>query len=181
MKSLFLFLLVFLMLISSAFGQKGAITFGFNWEAISKGGFTLGYFFTDRFSIEAHFGGVPHIFTWGLSGKFKPFKEHNKLYIISGISKIIGFSYIRPDSLGNKYFESGSTLGINFGIGHESLIKKSKWRFLFEFGLFKGYPQKMKRIIIKENEADQVIDLPLEKKLASSGFLGFGFIRYSKK
>jgi len=161
--------------------QKGALTAGFNWEIFTRGGFTIGYFFSDDISFEIHAGGMPHFLTGGISMKYQPLNNNNNFYLISGIATLLSFSHYR-DSLSNTQSTESTFIGLNAGCGYEVNIKNNRWKLPLEIGTFLsvwGIRKKWTTIpvtgmwLTQEEVRKGCFPIPLP-------FLGFGVTWYSR-
>ncbi|MGB3341429.1 MAG: hypothetical protein WBB37_08110 [bacterium] len=167
-------------LVSFSFAQKGAVTLGFNWEVFSRGGLTVGYNFLDDFAVELHAGGLPHIFTGGLSLKYQPLDANS--YFISGIAVLLTNSH-QSDSLSNTIFWENTFLGVNTGYGYEVNIKDNRWKIPIEGGVFLPvWVMRRKWTAVRASEMWVQKDEEVGKGWFSIPipFLGFGIIWYSR-
>jgi len=178
LKKSFLVTPLLLFYVQVGFCQKGAVAIGFNWELLSRGGYTIGYFVSNNLSIEAHLGGVPHVATWGLSAKYKPSSEHPSLNLIFGVANVTFFGHVRDDSLGKKFYNNVSIYGLNLGFGKEINFRNPRWKMPVELGIFRGFYLSAKRIEM-ETRKSKTVKLPKQDMLSWSGFAGFGAIWYS--
>ena len=172
--------ILFLLIILSfqpAIGKDGFFTFGFSWGAFTRSGFYLGYNFDKSKAVELHFGGIPHMSTTGVSAKLKPIKNNDQFYLIYGLSKVAYFSRIESSDDGSKEYSISVTHGFNFGIGNETLFKKSSWRFLYEGGFFLAVSEhEIKRTISANGDVSTFKESVSEK--SNNGFFGLGLIKY---
>jgi hypothetical protein len=75
--------------VPTSYSQQGAVTIGFMWEIMSRGGFTLGYNLTDDVGIEFHLGGAPHVMTYGATAKIRIADSKDDQYALVGLTRMM--------------------------------------------------------------------------------------------
>lgn len=185
-----IFRLIFVcLLIIPGIVKAGSFTVGFNLILQSRFGLTAGYFFTDNFGIEGHFGGLGknRMVNWGFSLILIPTDYENNFYFLLGYA-----AGVRWDLFTKKHLDSyrlyhsplHSTKvydkGFNIALGHEVNLGEKKWRVPMEAGVYIiihseliQYPDKISRKIVfvdRERKRKEPYLAPL---------LGFGLRWYS--
>lgn len=97
---------------------------GFMIEGISRGGFIAGYRLNNKNSIEVHFGGFPHVYTYGVSWKlFDNSNQEN--FVLLGYTST-NWPLSEPK---DRHFH-----GLNFGYGHNFGENSNHWTYPVEIG-----------------------------------------------
>jgi len=121
---------------------------GASFSMFTRTGFIVGYRVDDENSLEAHFGGLPHNVTWGVSLKHS---NRSKEYLILGYSAFSQWSGNeglqltqglqagvgrRIDSRGGDWSQGFEVVG---GPGYN--FEKKQWSPLISFGLVSTYKE----------------------------------------
>jgi len=110
---------------------------GFIFSAVSKGGITLGYRFDAQNSVEFHFNGVPHVFSYGTFLKHYA-NESNRDYVLLG--------YTQLNWAGNTP-EPSTSHGINLGYGYRFGSDHAHCSYPVEIGGGPGYDFSNNKIV----------------------------------
>lgn len=169
--------------------KAGSFTVGFNFILQSRFGLTAGYFFTDNFGIEGHFGGLgkSRLVNWGCSFILVPTNYENNFYFLLGYSAGVRWDLFTKEHL-DSYTLYHSPLystkvydkGFNIVLGHEVNLGEKKWRVPMEAGLYIithseliQYPDKTSRKIVFIDREK------IRRKSYLAPLLGFGLRWYS--
>ncbi len=201
--------ILMLFLLSAAFAQKGALTMGFNAIFSTRFGITVGYWFTDNVSLEAHFGSFGDLErnTYGLTAKFKPMVDKNDFYVLLGYAILERRAYSieefveelrkpRSDTLSlvNETISSPDWItnrGVNMAIGYEFNIKDNIWRLPAEIGTFMVTHSEQSKLefdtqfVVFEEDTfivtnDVWVREPLKKGIFFKPLFGCGMTWYSR-
>ena len=187
-------LLILLSLANPAFCERRGVIVALTMGWFSRSGLILGYGVTDRISIEAHLGAnacatAAWSTTWGISVKYRPIADNEKVYLLAGWSKIFDESrsrrYYWRDEEENRYITVGYSSGLNLGLGREfsinqevGLAKNVFWGV--EGGLYLALKDENWRITFKDEQ--EVISTEEDRFfLRRSPFFHTGPIFYSKR
>ena len=86
-----------------------------------------GYNVTDDIGIEAHFGGAPHILTYGLAAKIRLKDGENDHFALIGLTRVGAFDKSQP--------RGSWATGINVGYRYELKAGTKKVSYPVEFGI----------------------------------------------
>ncbi len=125
--------------------QAGSFTIGFNLILQSRFGLTAGYFFTDNFGIEGHFGGLGRnrMAKWGFSLILVPTSYENNFYFLLGYAAgqrwdLFTKKHLDSYRLAHSPLRSAEVYdkGFNIALGYEVNLGEKKWRVPMEAGIY---------------------------------------------
>ena len=172
--------LIFFWLIPTCQAQEGAVTVSFIWGVMSRGGLMVGYNITDDVAIEAHLGGAPHTYTYGVTTKIRLKDRNTDHFALVGLTRVWS---------GYPKRESVRATGINLGYRFEFNTDRGDVSYPLEFGIC---PLLTKKVIPSDQEeeesdtdppkADPNTNSPKNEPdgIPLTGFLGVG-VQWSSK